>query len=579
MITQLLKTIQIERLDDVPLLLAQLKRMQVAPLLTQHFPTHLNWDGELTFGEVASVWLAALVSTGDHRLCQLQPWASQHCELLSTCLGKTVRALDFHDDRLAAMLRTLADAPRWATFEQEFNAGLIRVYRLPTDVVRVDMTTASTFAAITDTDEDGLFQFGHSKDHRPDLAQVKVAVAALDPLGMPLTTTVVAGNSADDPLYVPAIQEVQASLGAASGRLYVGDCKMASLPTRAYVAHSQDHYLCPLSATQMPAEALTQLLQPVWQGRQTLNEVVVPGKDPNGSGEVIASGFADVVTQTATVAGEQVTWQEQRLIVRSEAHARRQAHALDAKVAKAVAALEGLNERKQGKKRLDAEELLTKSEQIVKHCGVAELVRFEGETASSQVFKKKYKDRPAGVVTVQTHKVVVAVQAEEIQARKRLCGWRVYVTNALMLTLTAAVQGYRGQYVLEHGFSRLKGKTLKMTPLYLKEEKHVEGLVHLLSIGLRLLTLIEYEVGRRLQESGEKLRGVYPGQAGRGTLSPSAELLLRAFHGVDMWVVEHEGVRYRQVTPLTKVQKRILKLLDLPPSIYQSLSGKDLGSG
>ena len=52
---------------------------------------------------------------------------------------------------------------------------------------------------------EGLFQLGHSKDHRPDLPQVKIAMAVLDPLGLPLTTTVVAGQTADDPLYLPEI--------------------------------------------------------------------------------------------------------------------------------------------------------------------------------------------------------------------------------------------------------------------------------------------------------------------------------------------------------------------------------------
>src|SRR2546423_14510553 len=83
MVHQLLQALQIERIDDVPLLLAHLKRMQVAALLDQHFPTHGNWAGELTFGEVTCVWLAYLVSTGDHRLNQLQDWAAHRMELLT----------------------------------------------------------------------------------------------------------------------------------------------------------------------------------------------------------------------------------------------------------------------------------------------------------------------------------------------------------------------------------------------------------------------------------------------------------------------------------------------------------------
>src|SRR5215813_2047280 len=60
---------------------------------------------------------------------------------------------------------------------------------------------------------EGIFQFGHSKDHRPDLPQVKVMMSTLDPLGLPLATAVVPGHHADDPLYIPAVRQVRASLG------------------------------------------------------------------------------------------------------------------------------------------------------------------------------------------------------------------------------------------------------------------------------------------------------------------------------------------------------------------------------
>ena len=44
-----------ERVDDLPLLLAQLKRMGIQQLLDKHFPTHGNWQG-LSLGWVASIW-------------------------------------------------------------------------------------------------------------------------------------------------------------------------------------------------------------------------------------------------------------------------------------------------------------------------------------------------------------------------------------------------------------------------------------------------------------------------------------------------------------------------------------------
>src|SRR5260370_32700361 len=112
----------------------------------------------------------------------------------------------------------------------------MRVYVLQSSRVRGDRTSVS---GCVQPRPGGLFQFGHSKDHRPDLPQVKIKLSALDPLGLPLGVTIVSGQRADDGLYVPAIQQAQQTLGQ-KGLLYVGDCKMAALPTRAYGPQSGD---------------------------------------------------------------------------------------------------------------------------------------------------------------------------------------------------------------------------------------------------------------------------------------------------------------------------------------------------
>jgi len=112
----------------------------------------------------------------------------------------------------------------WQGYEQAQGKQLIRVYELSTDIVRLDATTAGSYIEPT---EGGIFQLGHSKDHRPDLAQVKIMLASLDPLGWTEATQVVAGNEADDSLYEPAVKQVRTILDQ-EGVLYVGDCKMAA---------------------------------------------------------------------------------------------------------------------------------------------------------------------------------------------------------------------------------------------------------------------------------------------------------------------------------------------------------------
>lgn len=129
-----------ERVDDIPVLVAQLEKMGVAPLLDAHFPIHGNWQG-LSRGRVVSVWLTFILSEANHRLSHVEPWAAARLTTLGAGVGAPVGALDVSDDRLAAVLDYLsADEPRQA-FEQALTTQLLRVYDLHPQRVRIDSTT------------------------------------------------------------------------------------------------------------------------------------------------------------------------------------------------------------------------------------------------------------------------------------------------------------------------------------------------------------------------------------------------------------------------------------------------------
>jgi transposase len=183
-----------ERVDDIPAIIAHLKNMRVAALLDHHFPTNGHWQG-WCLGGTTVVWLPFILSEGDHRLARVEPWVKAHQRTLSRCLGQQVKPRDLTDDRLATTLDYLGVPARWGACEHGLTQSVLRVYDLQGRVVRVDMTTAAAYGT-----PEGMFPLGHSKDHRPDLPQVKIAMAVLDPLGVPLTTTVVAGQTADAPL-------------------------------------------------------------------------------------------------------------------------------------------------------------------------------------------------------------------------------------------------------------------------------------------------------------------------------------------------------------------------------------------
>jgi transposase len=556
-----------ERVDDIPLLLEQMQRMELPTLIDQHFPAHGNWKG-LSLGWVSTIWLSSILSQGDHRLTHVEPWVANRLWTLETATDQDVDRLDFTDDRLEIVLRHLSDDSCWATFESHLNQHTIRVYDLSTERVHVDSTTSSAYTSVS---EEGLFQFGHSKDHRPDLPQVKIMQAVLDPLAMPLATDVVSGERADDPLYVPCIQRVQESLQR-HGLLFVGDCKMAAHETRAFIALTGDYYLCPLPQTQLGEGELEAALERVWSGEQALTNVF--REDEHGKPKLIAQGYESKQPMSVEIDGAPREWTERRLVVRSLRHAQAAEAALRARVAKAKAQVEGLNRRGRGRKRFeDIDTLRQAVNEIVQRHRVEEFLwlRYDQQTTTRPV--RAYQERPAYTQEERQVTVEVRVDEEALESAVRRLGWRIYSTNQPLeqLSLEQAVLAYRSEYLVERSFGRLKGRPLSLRPMYLQRDDHATGLIRLLSIALRVLTLLEFVVRRGLAAEETTLSGLYASNPKRETARPTAERLLAAFKEITLTVIEGASQVYRHLTALSPLQERILELLGFSSRVYRRL--------
>jgi len=125
---------------------------------------------------------------------------------------------------------------------------------------------------------------------------------------------------------------------------------------------------------------------------------------------------------------------------------------------------------------------------------------------------------------------------------------------------------------VERGFHRLQGAPLSLTPLFVKRDDQVVGLIHLLTIAIRLLTLIEFVVRRTLKREQTELVGLHKENPKKATATPTTERLLQAFSNITLTIVQLPDRVVRHVTPLTPLQVRILELLGLSPAIYRSLA-------
>jgi transposase len=554
--SQVLEAVQTERVDDLALLLGFMRKQGWPELFNRHLKRHPNQTG-LDLGWVMVVWLAYILSRGDHRKVSVQAWVEEHPESLKRLTGIEMSGNDFNDDRLSILLRHLSEGPLWQGLEREVSSRSIEVYALESDLVRHDATTASGYHLVS---EEGLFQFGHSKDD-PNLPQVKIMMSNLDPLGLPLVTLTVSGERADDALYLPVIIQTQETLGR-SGLLHVGDSKMSALGIRVHLVQTGDYYLCPLPMTGKTPQELRGWIQKASLDPTGIQFVERP--DESGTVEVIGEVYEVNRPLVTLVAEQSIAWTERVFVVYSPAYAQQQINGLETRLCTTIDKLQALTENpKRGKAVYrDLESLQTKVAEILKAARLEDFLKIEYEPQSNSPQDTRYVIRS------------IQRQPEAIQAEIDQLGWRPYVSNAPPQKLSPqdAVLTYRGEWRIEQSFGHLKGRQLSITPLFVQNDDQVVGLINLLSIAIHLLTLMQFVVRRHLNSTDTTLGGLYPDKPRKQTATPTFERLLKAFGNWTVTIIQINGQRLIHAPPLSSTQMQILEALGLPRDTYSKLS-------
>jgi len=564
-------TITSERIDDIPLLIHWLLKMHIDKIIDAVVgPPHGNRQG-LSYGQLAVVFVAYILSVCNHFLSPVRDWVEKHRHCLERALGHPIRATDFTDDRLEDLLDAIGTDTVIEQVEEQMGRHLLRAYELPTDTARIDPTTVAVYHQPAG---ESLLTFGQSKDRRPDLRQFKEVLSTLDPVGIPLCSATVAGHRADDPLYLPIWQRMVETLGRRDF-LVVGDCKLASLANRGQIQRGGGYYLAPLPMTGATPDDLRRwVLQPP----VPLADIHLPSVDkPLGQGCEVSVPRTWTDPQTE----DRVTWDERVLVMRSDKLARRQQQGLADRLARAEQALAKLKPQPTATEA----ELTTQSQAILTRRDVGAYLRvtWTAHTTQTKHYLKRGRhgpNSPYEMVTTTQWQLTSTRDTEAIETFNQLAGWRLYVTNAPAewLDLNGAAAGYRGQWQPERGFHRLKGAALAIRPLFLRSDQRIRGLLCLLVIALRALTLLEFVARRSLHEEAEPLQGLYPGNPKRTTQQPTAERLLKAFDNITWYRLSDGDIVRYEITPLSALQQRILGLLGIPESVYTQLGQPLLAS-
>ena len=186
---------------------------------------------------------------------------------------------------------------------------------------------------------------------------------------------------------------------------------------------------------------------------------------------------------------------------------------------------------------------------------------------------RAYRGPPARVAPDRPVTVEVWGAAAALEAAVRRLGWRVDGTNqpGESLALAQAVLASRSAYQVARRVGRLTGRPLARTPMDGQRDDHATGLVRLVSIALRVLTLLECVSRRQLAAAGTTRAGLYAGHPRRETARPTAAHLLEAFADITLTIVKGPQPIVRHMTALSPLQQRILALLGFASALYPRL--------
>src|SRR5437870_454314 len=528
-----------ERVDDVALLIGQMVTMGFPEVLDRHIPRHWTQRG-ISWGWTAVIWLAYILTEGDHRKVSVEAYLKSMHHTLSQLTAQVIEPLDFSDDRLSHLLAHLSKTTYWHQIERDLNARSIEVYAWSQDVIRCDATTVSGDHEVT---AGGLVQFGHSKDD-PTRPQIKVMMGSLDPLGMPLSTDVLSGERADDGFYIPMMERIRTGLNK-TGLLFVGDCKMSALDTRAYLARHQDWYLSPLPLTGGTAEAMDAWITAGVTKREAGAFAQIWRTNDRGHEVLAAEGYE--CERTCCAPGGDVEWRERVLVVRSPLHAHHQAAGLETRLRHAETQLTALTPpRGRGKRQITDEATLVEAiARVLKEHRVVGLLSLAWEKQVEQT--TRYVGRGRGSVhrekrvlqKIRYHITHITRQADTIAELCQRFGWTAFVTNATpkRLSLQDAVLCYRHEYRVERIFNRLKSR-VHIAPLFVKRNEQIEGLTSLLTLGVRVLTVTEFVLRRSLETEQTRLPGLHLENKQKMTDKPTAERILKAFADISLTIIQ-----------------------------------------
>jgi transposase len=455
---------------------------------------------------------------------------------LDRLLRSGLTAEMLNDDSLGRALDILYEAGPTEVFAQVASHAL-RLWGIQHRFVHLDTTSLRVEGEDEGPEEPGVVHIthGYSRDGRPDLKQVVVALLTSYRSALPLWIQALDGNASDTHTF-PQVVEA-----------YIAQLQEGELP---YLVADSALYREDNLQRLAGVRWLTRVPERIGLAQALIEEITAQEMRPAGQ-----EGYRYLELCT-TYGGVRQRW----LIVWSEQAERRERATLQKRVS------QEREEAEQAWKSLVRHEFPSReaAEEAVGRL-TGKWVYHQAEVRYRPVTHYSQSGRPSpGAVPQRVGwrlEGEVVERSEAIAQAERGLGKFILATNELNEERLPAEEmrlAYKGQGVgPERGFRFLKDPWFFADSLFLKSPKRIMALVMVMGLALLVYALAEHKLRTTLQEQGESV----PNQAGKPTQRPTMRRIFQMFEGIDLLVIKTpEGVQ-QQVLNLKPVHRQILRLL------------------
>ncbi len=128
---------------------------------------------------------------------------------------------------------------------------------------------------------------------------------------------------------------------------------------------------------------------------------------------------------------------------------------------------------------------------------------------------------------------------------------------------------YKNQPYLEKRFSNLKSVT-DVAPMFLKSTKRIEAMLFLYFIALMIISLMERNIRKNMEEKNEPWLRIGPGQM--KIKRPTWNRLKFFFRNITLLTVTVQDQTLSKVTELTSLHYKVSNFLGVPSYIWENLT-------